>query len=80
MLLEDVGERAEMSLYLWAAQTALGVMYLEAQKMVHCDLAARSILLQNKKRVCNVTGGCGGKGRDESLSLGSSDSTGRDVP
>ena len=57
-----MGERAEMSLYLWAAQTALGMMYLEAQKMVHSDLAARSILLQNKKRVCYVTGGCGGKG------------------
>ena len=49
---------AEMGLYLWTAQIALGMMYLE----VHSDLAARNILLQNKKRVCNITGGCGGKG------------------
>ena len=32
---------AEMSLYLWAAQIALGKIYLE----VHSDLAAGNILL-----------------------------------
>ena len=47
-----------MSLYLWAAQIALGMIYLE----VHSDLAARNILLQNKKSVCNVTGGMRGEG------------------
>ena len=32
-------------LYLWAAQIACGMMYLEKEGFVHRDLAARNILL-----------------------------------
>lgn len=38
-------------LYLWAAQIACGMTYLEHMKMVHRDLAARNILLQSKQKV-----------------------------
>ncbi|KAI0237441.1 Tyrosine-protein kinase HTK16 [Lamellibrachia satsuma] len=42
----DYPEKIEMKdLYLWAAQIACGMMYLEKEGFVHRDLAARNILL-----------------------------------
>nr|KAG5686594.1 hypothetical protein BaRGS_019492 [Batillaria attramentaria] len=38
-------------LYLWAAQIAYGMVYLEKKQLVHRDLAARNILIKDKKQV-----------------------------
>ena len=43
--------RVKKELYLWAAQIARGMMYLESKRLVHRDLAARNILLASLQKV-----------------------------
>ncbi|GFS27667.1 tyrosine-protein kinase [Elysia marginata] len=43
--------RVERELYVWAAQIAKGMMYLESKRLVHRDLAARNILLASLQKV-----------------------------
>lgn len=43
--------RVKRELYLWAAQIAKGMVYLESKRLVHRDLAARNILLASLQKV-----------------------------
>ena len=58
-LLDYPEKIANQDLYLWAAQIACGMMYLEKEGFVHRDLAARNILLATSQVVSVVvTRGC----------------------
>ena len=49
----DYPEKIQMrrDLYLWAAQVACGMSFLEKSGYVHRDLAARNLLLQSMDHV-----------------------------